>query len=345
MLLNDNIVQNFWFAILVLIACLAASGQVADAAEADAAPGAKVQAVARTQAKGKVAIRRRAVVHGERIRLEHIADFRGFVPAERRRLERIDLGKSPRPGDVRMLSRRYLKKLLSAYAGKTAVSIPGRVEVRRSARRIGRMEIEELFLKAVCEAAGAPPERVTLKRLKLKDDLVVPSGETEIRVSFPPRQSFRGLATAKFDVRADKRHYRHYFVTGEVNILKEVVVVTRAVERGERLAAEDLRLQDLPLAETPQNAITDLSRALGMETKVGLNPGEALAVNKLDAPLLIQRGDLVALVVETAKMRVETKGIARQRGKLNQVIRVENISSKKVVYGKVVSSNEVRVQF
>ena len=71
--------------------------------------------------------------------------------------------------------------------------------------------------------------------------------------------------------------------------------------------------------------------------------GGILKISMLKAPFAIKRGDRVKLVVKSGSLRVVTLGVAKNNAPLNGQIQVQNIRSKKLVTGRVVSSSTVEV--
>ena len=54
---------------------------------------------------------------------------------------------------------------------------------------------------------------------------------------------------------------------------------------------------------------------------------------------------MVRIVLENKTMSVHTIGLTEEDGANGQMIRVQNISSKKIVYARVESASVVRVEF
>jgi flagella basal body P-ring formation protein FlgA len=69
-----------------------------------------------------------------------------------------------------------------------------------------------------------------------------------------------------------------------------------------------------------------------------------LSSDRVEIPPLIRKGDVVQLVAESPSLKVVTRGMAKEKGGLGDRIRVENLSSKKSVYARIVDASTVRVE-
>ncbi len=295
--------------------------------------------------KGTVVVHDSAVVHGDHVLLKHIAEVNGFSDQERSRIERIYLSRSPQPGNTKIYNERFIRKMLLAYAKEGSWKIPQQVSVRRDVRRIKVEQLKKLFTDAVLRQAKVPSNRVEVKSLNLNQDLLIPSGPSEIEIGFMPSETFRGRATAKVTVTVNKQKYKDFYISGDVAIKGDALRVVNKVERGQPIGPADIELQEIELSNAPRTVLLKAESAIGMVATAPLTPGMLLTENLVDAPEVIKRGDMVSLVVETSTMRLEAKGIAQQDGKLNQTIKVLNVSSDKVVYGRVTRPEEVQVLF
>ena len=57
------------------------------------------------------------------------------------------------------------------------------------------------------------------------------------------------------------------------------------------------------------------------------------------------RGDKILITAQKGGMTITTPGILKEDGYENAMVRVLNIESKKIIYGRLVDSNTVKVRF
>ena len=123
----------------------------------------------------------------------------------------------------------------------------------------------------------------------------------------------------------------------------QVVVPVRDIARHELINREDLRVEEREGRTIPSNlaAVEDL---VGKRATRLLVAGSELTVYAAEVPPAVERGDLVTLVAAVGSVTVTAAGKVQQTGAVGDIIAVENIGTRTVVYGKVISSELVQVE-
>ena len=133
------------------------------------------------------------------------------------------------------------------------------------------------------------------------------------------------------------------YVPVTVDIYSDVIVLARSVGRGEILSADDLTTQRMNVAAMSGGHMTDINRAIGMETARTLRPGDTLKPSALREPHVVQKGDAVVLKAGSGGLVVATSGTALNAGSVGTRIRVQNDRSKRVVDALVMGPGMVSV--
>lgn len=92
-----------------------------------------------------------------------------------------------------------------------------------------------------------------------------------------------------------------------------------------------------------RNILTDANRLIGQEVRRGTNAGQPVRSSDLRAPLIVSKGSLVTMVLQTPKMQLTSKGRAMDDAAMGEVVRIMNTQSKTVVEATVVGTNTVQV--
>jgi flagellar basal body P-ring formation protein FlgA len=129
----------------------------------------------------------------------------------------------------------------------------------------------------------------------------------------------------------------------EIRRAHSVLVLRRAVGRGEIIRPEDVSVQHrvLPGLGSPFLASTD--QLSGRLTRRPIPEGSAVAADALSAALLIHRGQTVTLVAHSDGFEVRAPGRAMADASAQQRVRVQNLNSLKIVEGLADSNGVVRV--
>lgn len=122
-----------------------------------------------------------------------------------------------------------------------------------------------------------------------------------------------------------------------VNIVStlEVVVATKALQRGHLLTAGDLEIVK-QTAHSPSDAyVSALDQALGLEVKQRVSQGSKIRIDMLKKPNLVKKGQRVTIHSTAKGLHVSSAGIAMSNGSEGARIRVKNIKSARIVEGVV----------
>jgi flagella basal body P-ring formation protein FlgA len=171
----------------------------------------------------------------------------------------------------------------------------------------------------------------------------IPAGESEARVS---TASHGRAGRRRFDVQLVREGavLATVPVTARTEARGSVVVAKQSLPRGAVLGPNDLAVVERNSRDVPDDALTAPEQAIGMETKVALAAEAPLPRTALAPPVVVKKGDLVTMIVETAAMKLTVLGEALEPGAVGAAIKVINRSSKQAVAGKVIDNGVVLVQ-
>ncbi len=297
-------------------------------------------AVAHAEIDGRLTLERNATVDAPVVRVGDVAALEGNARA----LADVDLGPAPEPGSTRRLSGASILRRLTEAGLESATMryrIPATVVVTRAFQEIGVAELDRAAEQEIA-ARLAPGER--LRDVAAAAAVRIPPGPYETRLA--PIGAARG-AVRRFDltlVQADAT-VGSVPVHATVEAFGPVVTARRAIARGTVLAAEDLAVEQRDLGAVPGGVVRSPAEAIGKQTDVALTPGAALMVQALASPLLVRRGDVVTVVVETPGMRLSLPADALEAGAAGTRVRAVNRRSKQEIEGQVVDRGTILVQY
>ncbi len=134
-------------------------------------------------------------------------------------------------------------------------------------------------------------------------------------------------------------------VAFKVSAKRKLFILKEDMKKGDSVRAADIVVKEAFLNNGVSGYPKSIEDVDGKRLKKDLKAGTSLTTTVLEEPVLVQRGDVVNLVVENRKLTVQTQGRALDRGRLGDTVRVKNISSGKEVVGKLTTSNTVTISF
>jgi len=176
-------------------------------------------------------------------------------------------------------------------------------------------------------------------------DIVVPAGIVDMSFELPSGGSRLGRFPVTVKVKVNNVLRKRFRLTANVIHYSPVVKTRRPINRGKILTEKDLMVEDVPSNRIFSNAMTSLGDVVGKQVIRNLGMGRVVTANSLSKPVLMNKGDRVTLVVERGLMKITAPGIMREKGFKESLVQVLNIQTKKIVYGMVLNSKTVKVNF
>ncbi|HET8883694.1 MAG TPA: flagellar basal body P-ring formation chaperone FlgA [Solimonas sp.] len=150
-------------------------------------------------------------------------------------------------------------------------------------------------------------------------------------------------ASASVTVRCAAPETWTLYVPVRIRDLRPVLVLTRAVRRGEIVDASALRSETRDVAQLPFGYVSDAATLAGNEFRRPVGAGQAISPADVEPERCIRRGDLVTLIGRAAGIEVRAEGKAMADGGRGSRIRVQNSRSKRIVEGTITAPGVVEL--
>ena len=144
---------------------------------------------------------------------------------------------------------------------------------------------------------------------------------------------------------SDGRQQRQVTVRGRLEILRDIAVAARTLERDDILSAADIKIKKKWVRNIDPKLIDTPDQAVGKRVVMSLKAGAELKTALLKEPVVVKRGRNVRINLEKGAMLISTMGVSEEDGAAGSMIRVRNLSSNRTIYAKVMDSNNVRIEF
>lgn len=132
-------------------------------------------------------------------------------------------------------------------------------------------------------------------------------------------------------------------ITGSIVEMREVAVPTSDIERGEAIQAKDLVIVKRPAAQVASDVVRPLSDLIGMVPRRALKAGEFIRSVDLAKPILVEKAALVTVTYQTRGLSLAMRGRAQASGSQGDIIKVQNLQSKKIVEGVVTGLGQITI--
>ena len=135
----------------------------------------------------------------------------------------------------------------------------------------------------------------------------------------------------------------HIYVPVRVVGTSQVTIAAHAIVAGSVLTAADVRTEQRDISELPPGYMDDPAVTVGLTAGRPISSGAVITNQLLLGTKAVERGQTVTLVADAGGMSVSMQGRALSDGLINQRVKVENLSSGKVVEGIARSQQVVEI--
>jgi flagella basal body P-ring formation protein FlgA len=218
---------------------------------------------------------------------------------------------------------------LGALAHAHAQSVQSLDDIRATAESYVRAQLPPTRGKYYVNASRLDPRLRLASCAEALEAFVANNGIVQTRTTI----GIRCAATGGWTV----------YVPVAVETEAPVLVLRRALARRARIEALDVELQTRRLPGIASNFVNDVNAVQGRRLRRALPAGSPLTTDVLDRAVLVQRGQRVTLIASSGDIEIRAQGQALGEGSAQDRIRVQNVSSLKVVEGVVENAGTVRV--
>ncbi|MDZ7260808.1 MAG: flagellar basal body P-ring formation chaperone FlgA [candidate division KSB1 bacterium] len=187
------------------------------------------------------------------------------------------------------------------------------------------------------------PQDIILEFHRLPEAIRVPEGKLELQVLPGNHGDLKGNVVINLEVFVNNELQEKIPLCVKIRTFEKVVVARNRINRHQIIRAEDIGLEKRETTLISQKLLTLPQEVVGKRAKGIINPGRILEPALIEPVPLIQRGDLVTIMVKLGNVSVSTVGKALEDGYQDQWITVENVSSRKRLTAQVQDSKTVLV--
>lgn len=152
----------------------------------------------------------------------------------------------------------------------------------------------------------------------------------------------RELGNISVSVRCEGSQPWSLYGRAFVRKFKPVAVLHSAMRQGSVISPNDVEMVEKD-ASSLQGSFSDPGDVIGKPVRKSLAAGTVLLPAHLTTVKLVRRGQQVAIRAQNTVFEVSMAGVALTDGEAGQLIRVRNVSSQRIIEGRVVSDGTISV--
>ncbi len=201
-------------------------------------------------------------------------------------------------------------------------------------------------------AAAAPLDLLVEERAREEYGATLPeAGGFSITLSTAPVEEamlitayWMDTATGQFVANVVTEAGVQHRIAGYAIYTVPVPVPLRRMMPGEVITESDLGAVEMPAARVGSFAIAEASKLVGKEVRSMLAQGRPIMAQSVQEPLVIARGQEVAIRYDDGRLQLTAPGRALRDAHAGQEIKVVNLSSNSTVIGTAAGDGSVEVR-
>jgi len=185
-------------------------------------------------------------------------------------------------------------------------------------------------------------EAISVKFLNLSLSQEEKMRLVDIRFSKIPDMDGNGILSLEWE--NGRKLKKKTFVSFKVSRKGKLFLAKKEMKRGDIVSEKDLEIKEVVMDRWDEKYPSNLNEIIGKKINRKLAEGSVIARNMLEEQVSVKHGEIVTLIYENGRLLIQTKGKVLERGRIGDIVKVENISSGKKITGRVVGEKKIKVE-
>jgi flagella basal body P-ring formation protein FlgA len=217
--------------------------------------------------------------------------------------------------------------------------------VKQSDQSIQESTFREHFKEYICRQLRKTEADVVVSRFKVEGNRPVPAGEISFKLFPKNRIRPKGHVKLIAAVNVNGQVENEVMLSGYIDVFESVVCTSRDLKRGEVIKTDDVYLAKRNASRLSPKVLTHMDKVSGLRAKHNIKADTCLKEWMLEKSPVVERGGLITILAESGDLKVTAPGRVLMKGCLGDVVKVQNLMSKKDIYATVVNPSTVMVEF
>ena len=215
----------------------------------------------------------------------------------------------------------------------------------QSYQTIPETKFREIFHKFLYRNLNNQGCDVVISRVKITGNVPVPAGTISFQKYQKGKRRFEGHVSLIVVVKINGVVINKVKLSGWVDVFQPVVCASRDLKRGERISKDDLYFVKRNISHISSKILTDMNKIIGLMAKHNVKADTSLKEWMFVKFPIVDKGDIVTILAESGDLKVTAPGKILMKGYAGELVKVQNLMSKKEIYAKVVNGSMVAVDF
>ncbi len=261
-------------------------------------------------------------------------------------LDKIEIGRSPKPGQIKLFDKKKILSIIEHQQylpGNIIFNSPQQIYVKRESQRILKSRIREFVDQYLSKALKGRDYQ--LKTLNIRGLEQYPAGTIKLQIDSDKIINNHGKLSCHMKVMIDGTKEDILNISGIVAVHENIFFAKKRLVKGDIISRECVYQKKKNIYNLREGFIKTFDEIKGKMVKSNIGKNQYFKRNFLLEPPLIKKGDMISIVVKNNNLLIVALGISMENGFENELIKVENITSGKLIRGIVKEKSKVEVLY
>lgn len=246
--------------------------------------------------------------------------------------------------DVTLDAATIIKQLVSSLSLPADILWSGAasIKIHRTGITIGPEKIQQILDEYFADHKDDLPKadiRYIVDNMPIP--FVLPAGELKWDIT-PSDPNIIGSSRFSLIFKVDGKVRKNMSLPGHFEAMAPVAVAAVQTARGTILGPQHIVMETKDITKL-QYPCLDASQLAGKMALKNIKAGAVIELSAVQAPPLVRKGEVVKIILNHGSIFLSTMGIARTNGAKDEIIRVQNINSNKILQCRVSAAGLVEV--
>ncbi|MCP4269795.1 MAG: flagellar basal body P-ring formation protein FlgA [Candidatus Brocadiaceae bacterium] len=266
------------------------------------------------------------------------------------KINKIEIGSTPWPNNVRKIGVDFMKmrlKFSNVKISDVVFKNTKPVEVSVETAKITGVEIAQIAKEYLLSVLPTADRETTIELVRFPVDQWVPRKRSDVYIDIALVDSSKDRGNIDLIVNATSNSISLFKVpvNFKVRVFEYVAISKKRIGRHRILTRENIFMDKRETTRIRGIAFSSMSDLTGKMTTMVIQPNTILTEGNIEVPPTVTKGSLVKVFINAKGFKIVTKGLAQQTGYTGEVIKIKNLDSRKILYGKIIDSEKVQIVF
>lgn len=278
------------------------------------------------------------------VRLADVAEIGQQTSLAENLMQQV-VAQAPQVGSFLTIDTNGLGRQLRAKIGASAeLNFSGAksIKIKRSEQLIDNERIMAMISEFfAANKHRLPPAEISFTPTAPSLPFAIPEGELQVEV-IPSNPNILSSSSFSLILTVDGKVVKNMSVRGQLKAMAQIVVTSEPLRKGTVLQTQHLGQAAVDINDLAEPEF-DSQRLLGRQLTRSLPTGSPILGHMIEEQPVVRRGQLVKMIIASGSLHLSATGLAHNDGRIDQMIKVQNLSSNKTVHGRVTGPGMVEV--